>query len=603
MINQSGQKISDNFTLKQHRTDVLVAGGGMSGVCAAIAAARTGANVILVQDRSRLGGNASSEIRMHIVGANNPESTRLWRETGIIEELKLTEVATNPQNSFEVWDLILYDKVISEKNIRLFLDTAVIDASVKNGEILKVRAISSMLEEILDIEARFFIDCTGDATLAALAGAKIMRGREGRDVYGESLAPEKTDMKTMGNSILFTARQFDKAMPFKAPEWARKFEEHDFRHRRIRSWEFGYWWIEWGGELDTIKDNRKIWHELLRIVFGIWDYIKNSGQFPEAINWALDWVGMLPGKRESRRIIGDHILIQRELEQAEVYPDRVAYGGWPMDDHPPGGIDSRDEHPCRQISFRQPYHIPLRALYSLNRRNLLMAGRNISASHVAFSSTRVMATCAAMGQSVGTAAAFCLKHRCLPAKLASDEALLREFQQQLLKDDQPLISIKNEDPEDLARTATISASSETAEGSAKNVIDGVNRNIGDGESHQWQASLKNGSPWIELKWEQPQHIRLIQITFDSGLERLLFLTGEIVNYRRQIRSAQPELVADYSIEAEQDGKWRQLVDVRGSFVRLRRHWIHPIRTAKLRIKVARTQGDELARIFEIRCYA
>jgi len=160
------------FTEKKMETDVLVAGGGLAGVCAAIAAARNGSSVILVQDRSRLGGNASSEIRMHVLGANNPGKTRLWRETGLIEELKLTEAATNLQRSFHMWDLILYDKVISEENITLLLDTAVMDATVQNDRITSVRAISPLLEEYYDIQAEFYIDCTGDATLAAVSGAK-----------------------------------------------------------------------------------------------------------------------------------------------------------------------------------------------------------------------------------------------------------------------------------------------------------------------------------------------------------------------------------------------------------------------------------------------
>ena len=194
----------------------------------------------------------------------------------------------------------------------------------------------------------------GLMALAALAGARCMRGREARDQYGESLAPEAADQKTMGNSLLFQARKHDTPMPFRPPTWARKFTEEDFKHRSIRSWEYGYWWIEWGGELDTIKDNRRIRHELLRILMGVWDYIKNSGQHPESEHWALEWVGMLPGKRESRRIVGEHVMVQRELEAAELYPDRVAYGGWPMDDHPPGGMDARDQPPCQQIHFKQP---------------------------------------------------------------------------------------------------------------------------------------------------------------------------------------------------------------------------------------------------------
>ena len=589
------------YTGKKKQADVVVAGGGLAGVCAAIAAARNGVTVILIQNRSRLGGNSSSEIRMHPLGANNPKQLRIWRETGIIEELKLTDSATNLQRSFEMWDLLLYNKIVSEENITLLLDTAIIDAKVKNGKVTSVKAICPLLEEIYEINARYFIDCTGDATLAALASARYMRGREGKDVFGESMAPEKSDMKTMGNSILFFSRQHDRPMPFTVPDWARKFSKEDFKYRRINSWEYGYWWIEWGGELDTIKDNRKIRHELLRIVLGVWDYIKNSGDHPDSANWALDWVGMIPGKRESRRIIGDHVMIQQEMESAELYADRVAYGGWPMDDHPPGGIDRNDLNPCQQIHFNQPYHIPLRSLYSVNRSNLLMAGRNISASHVAFSSTRVMATCSAIGQSAGSAVAFCVKQDCLPKDITADKDLLHKFQQQLLRDDQAIIGFSNEDPDDLAKKAKVTASAATEQGKALNVIDGYNRNIDDEKIHQWQAPMQGNEPWIQLKWRKAQNISEIQLTFDSGLNRTLFLSGEDSVYFSQTRGPQPETIADYTIEAELNSKWVPIVKGKDNYLRMVRHKIEPVSTGSIRVHIHRTNGDTLARIFEIRC--
>ena len=592
-----------SFEQKSLKTDVLVAGGGLSGVCAAIAAARNGASVILVQNRSRLGGNASSEIRMHVLGANNHEPTKNWRETGIIEELKLTEAATNPQRSFEIWDFILYDKVISEKNITLLLDTSVIDASVQGDTIKSISAISPLLEEYYDIEADFFIDCTGDATLAAVAGAQYMRGREGQDVFGESLAPLKSDNKTMGNSLMFFSKQHDQPMPFKKPDWARTFTKKDFQHRGIRSWEYGYWWIELGGEMDTIKDNRTLRHELLKVVFGVWDYIKNSGEYPASANWALDWVGMIPGKRESRRIMGDHVMIQQEMEKAELYPDRVAYGGWPIDDHAPEGMNNTDQKPNISIKFQKPYQIPLRSLYSKNRPNLLMAGRNISASHVAFSSTRVMATCATMGQAAGTAAAWCESKKCFPKDIVANQNNLQSFQQLLLKNDQSLININNEDPNDLARLAKIRASSETRDGKAQSVTDGWNRHIKDGKTHQWQAPMTGKEPWIELEWDNPQKISEIQITFDTGLSRKLYLSGQDSEYNKQIRKAQPETVSDYTIEVVDAGTFNSLVSVKDNYLRMVCHKIKPVSTRKLRFRIQKTNGDNLARIFEIRCYA
>jgi hypothetical protein len=590
------------YTRRHLAADVLVAGGGLAGVCAALAAARNGASVILVQDRSRLGGNSSSEIRMHVLGANSPKELRLWRETGIIEELKLTDAATNPQRSFEMWDLLLYSKIITEKNITLLLDSSVVSAEIQGSLISGATAMSPLLEEICDLEARFFIDCTGDAALSALCGAELMRGREGQDIYGESLAPARGDRKTMGNSILFFARRHDGPMPFSPPSWARRFAEPDFKHRPIRSWEYGYWWIEWGGDIDTVKDNRRIRHELLRAVMGIWDYIKNSGKHPDSLNWALDWVGMIPGKRESRRIRGAHVLKQQELMLPELFPDRVSYGGWPIDDHPPGGIDRTDIAPYTQIHFKQPYSIPLRSLHSANRRNLLMAGRNISASHVALASTRVMATCAAMGQAAGTVAAFCTRHKLLPDEVTSDPSRVRQLQQLLLKDDQSLLAVTNEDPGDLARTAQVRASAVTAAGRASCIADGWSRDIGDGRSHQWQAPMDAPGPWIELSWPQAQQINQIQITFDSGLHRLLYLTGQDSEYLSQKRGPQPETVADYTLEARVDSRWIILAEVKGNFLRLARHQFEPFSATAVRLQIRRTNGDSLARVFEVRCY-
>ena len=587
--------------LASMQADVVVAGGGLAGVCAAIAAARNGASVVLIQDRSRLGGNSSSEIRMHVCGANHSEALARWRETGLIEELKLTEAATNPQRSFHIWDLILYDKVVSEPNVTLLLDTSVVEAHLDSDRIATVKAVCPSVEERYKIEAAFFVDCTGDGALAAAAGARSARGREGRDVFGEPLAPEQGDAKTMGSSLLYFARQHERPMPFTPPVWARKFTEADFQHRPIRSWEYGYWWIEWGGELDTIADNRRIRHELLRILLGVWDYIKNSGHHPESANWALDFVGMIPGKRESRRIVGEHVLVQGELQRSELFADRVAYGGWPMDDHPPGGMDAKHLPPCRQAPFERPYSIPLRSLYSIDRPNLFMAGRNISVSHVALSSTRVMATCVTMGQAVGTAAAYCARQECLPRDVAANPERMRQLQQILLKDDQAMLWIRNEDEADLARRAKVTCSTETPDGLAASVIDGWNRDIGDGTTHQWRAPMTSGEPWLQLSWDPAQRIANVQLTFDSGLHRPLFLSGEDAAYLPQTRGPQPEIVADYTVEALVDDAWITVVHRMGNILRFVRHRFEPISAGAIRIRVLRTHGDPLARLFEVRC--
>lgn len=584
--------------------DVLVAGGGMAGVCAAIAAARHGARVVLVQDRSRLGGNASSEVKMHIVGADHSGGRPGWREGGILDEIRLADAAHNPQRCWELFDLLLYDKVVSEPNITLLLDSTLFAVDMADDRIETAYVRCDKTEHLYTIHARVYCDCTGDCRLGLEAGAEMRYGREARSEFSEPLAPETPDRKTLGSTILFTSRKHDRPMPFTPPTWARSISKKQLSKRRIGSWEYGYWWLEWGGELNTIHDNQRIRFELLAIVMGVWDYIKNSGDHPESANWAMDWVGMLPGKRESRRLVGDHILTQADLtERPTDLDDAVAIGGWPMDDHPPGGFDAADLPPC--VMVKTPiYNIPLRALSSHNVRNLMMAGRNISASHVAFTSTRVMATCAVMGQAIGTAAAWCGRHNLLPRQLYDDKPRLRQLQQALLRDDQSIHELRNEDPLDLARRATARASGHLARCPAAKVINGYVRDIPGKSVNRWSAELGDEGAWIELNWQQVQRISRIQITFDTGFARPLTLTSQDNYDARMIRGPQPETVRDYTLAYRPtgDGEWVRLTEVQGNYQRLARHAFDPVAAQALRIHVTATHGDPAARIFEIRCY-
>tara|TARA_R110000868_G_scaffold2277_11_gene17058 strand:+ start:1814 stop:3751 length:1938 start_codon:yes stop_codon:yes gene_type:complete len=591
---------TDVYKKKFYETDVLIAGGGMAGICAALAAARNGSKVILIQDRSRLGGNASSEIRMHISGAS--QLNQIWRETGILEELVLTEAVQNPQRSYEMWDFILYDKLISEENITLLLDTALYNAEVVDGKINQIKALCSPTEEISVIKAKFYADCTGDATLAAQAGAQYMRGREAKSKWGESLAVDIEDQKTMGNSLLFTAKKYDKSMPYTPPKWARKYTTKDFLHRNISTYEYGYWWLELGGEIDIVRDGQQNRKDLLAVLFGVWDYIKNSGNHPDSENWALDSIGMIPGKRESRRVEGDYIMKQEDVQAATLFEDRVAYGGWPLDDHPPGGMDTTGEVPYVSIPLKGPYSIPFRSLYSKNINNLLVAGRNISVSHVALSSTRVMATCSTLGQAIGTAMDYCNKNGMLPTELGNSAEHIKILQQVLLRQDQALLGVKNEDKNDLARSAKISASSETEDGRAINIIDGYNREVGDGNTHKWCANMENGEQWILLSWKKPVKINKIQLIFDTGLDRFLRLSAQDWVNDNQIRGQQPETVADYSIEVKGKNIDKVLLINENNYLRLVNHSFNPVEIKQLKISVKRTNGDSLAKIFEVRCY-
>jgi hypothetical protein len=594
-----------NMTLVDLACDVLVAGGGLAGVLATVAAARHGAKVILVQDRSRLGGNSSSEVKMHVVGANNHKGRPGWREGGLLEEFRLDDAINNQQRSWELWDLLLYDKVVSEPEATLLLDTTVYAATTKDGRIDQVMARCDKTEHLYRISPKVCCDCTGDSRLALEAGAEMRSGREARMEFGESLAPEKADHHTLGSSILFTARLYDRPMPFTPPKWARKVTKEHLRLRKITSWEYGYWWIEWGGHLSPIRDNERVRFELLSIVLGVWDYIKNSGNHPDSARWAMDWIGMIPGKRGSRRVNGDHILTQYDLEgKTGDFADAVAIGGWPMDDHPPGGFDRPDLPPFRSVRTQEVYNIPFRSLYSKNIGNLLMAGRNISASHVAFTSTRVMATCGVIGQAIGTAAAVCSHTGLTPRQLYEDKSRLAELQQTLLRDDQTIKNRANEDPKDLARQARVSASHALEHAEPGNIINGMSRDIPGRSINRWTTEMTGDGPWIELSWTSPQKIQEIQITFDTCFQRELTLTASDSINHGIIRAPQPETVRDYTIAYRErvPGPLVELVKVTRNYQRLNRHRFPPIEAHAVRLHVQATNGDKLARVFEVRCY-
>jgi hypothetical protein len=287
-------------------------------------------------------------------------------------------------------------------------------------------------------------------------------------------------------------------------------------------------------------------------------------------------------------------------------PDAVAIGGWGLDEHPPGGFDATELRPFVSTKLPEVYNIPLRSLYSKDVENLLVAGRNASCSHVAFTSTRVMATCAVMGQAAGTAAARCLRSGITPRELAADPARVAELQQDLLRDDQSIKGVRNEDPGDLARSARATASGSTGGSRPENVLDGFVRDADEGAcEHRWLGPMAGGEgAWLALEWDEPREISWVQFTFDTGFHRELTLTSSDSHNRSMVRAPQPETVRDYVVETlDPSGGWVELARVAGNHQRLRRHAFPAVRTNSVRLRVLATNGSEQARVYEIRCYA
>ncbi|MGV9266096.1 FAD-dependent oxidoreductase [Kitasatospora sp. NPDC003701] len=442
------------------RSDITVVGGGLAGVCAAIAAARLGRTVTLVHNRPVLGGNSSSEVRVWVCGATAHGTHRWARESGIMGELYTENQFRNPEGNPYYWDQVVLDAVLAEDDIRLFLNTDVREAAADGPpherRITSVTGWTMGSELLTTFRSTMFLDCTGDGLVGALAGADHRIGRESQAEYGEQWAPAEPDRALLGSTILFYTKDAGRPVKFVPPSFAKDILTTSIpEHRLIRTGDNGcdYWWIEWGGELDTVHDNERIRDELWAAIHGIWHHIKNSGKF-DAQNLTLEWVGAVPGKREYRRFLGDHVLTQTEIMAQEPFEDRVAFGGWSVDLHPAEGMYARSPGAVQHYSDGI-YHIPFRSLYSRNVANLLFAGRNISATHLAFGSTRVMATCATLGEAAGTGAALCVRDGLTPRRLAGR----RELQQTLLRQDASVIGVRNDDPHDLARSARVSASS------------------------------------------------------------------------------------------------------------------------------------------------
>jgi len=581
---------------KELHFDVVVVGGGMAGISAAVASARNGAKTILIQDRPVLGGNASSEMRVTVNGAQ-PE-----RETGILEEILIENWVHNQQESYPVWDHVLYNFVQREKNLTVMLNTQAVDVIMDENIIKAAVCWGISTETEFTIYSKQFVDCSGDGLLAAKAGAEYRTGREGKAEFDESYAPDQADGWVMGECIMMITRDLGRPAPFIAPDYAIPFDyETAFKdkHRQFKQFKEGFWWIEVGSNFDIIAEREEIRHQLMAHFYGVWDFIKNSGKYPEAENLVLDWVGSIPGRRESRRFMGDHILSQKDLMEYRHYDDAVAFGGWSLDEHNPGGIENLSE-PASYFheNFEKIYEIPYRSLYSRNIANLSFAGRNASVTHIALSSTRIIGTCAMMGQAAGTGAALCARRSVNPRRLATD--YIDELQEQLLRDDSYFPNRPAADENDLARMAAVIFASSTLSGDAKALVDGVARDVA-GEVHHWESDGLNTT--LHLEWEKPIQLSKVEMKGDTNLKRKLMMHKNPSHNEEQILGVPPELIKAARIEVRKGGDWVEVAKVENNITRLIKTSFDPVNTTAVRMTFIDTWGHPTVKLFELRCYS
>ena len=391
--------------------DLVVIGGGVAGTTAAISAARLGLQVALIQDRPVLGGNNSSEVRVHLGGRINVEPFPALGD--VVKEIGPSR-GGNAQPAEYYEDEKKMEMVLAEENISLFTSYRAFAVKTKGSRITEVHARHIETSEELKFSAPLFADCTGDGTIGFLAGADYAMGREGRDEFGEPTAPEVADKMTMGSSVQWYSVEEDQPVSFPKFEYGVEFNE-----KNTEKVTMGEWTWETGMNFDQITEFERIRDYGLLVVYSNWSSLKNKIAKEEYANRRLDWVAYIAGKRESRRLLGDLILKEQDITDYVVYPDASAPTTWSIDLHYP---DPKNTEHFPDMEFKSiavhktihPYPIPYRCFYSRNVDNLFMAGRNISVTHVALGTVRVMRTTGMMGEVVGMAASVAAKHNTNP---------------------------------------------------------------------------------------------------------------------------------------------------------------------------------------------
>lgn len=392
--------------------DLVVVGGGVPGVCAAIAAARLGLSVALIHDRPVLGGNNSSEVRVHLAGRMNlGPYPRLGDVVGEIGPAK----GGNAQPAPYYEDRRKLDAVMAEKNIALFLSTRAFAVEMDGMRIAAVVARDIETGRETRCVAPLVVDCTGDGVIGALAGAESRYGRESREETGEATAPDKADSMTMGSSVQWYSREAQEPVAFPEIPWGLTFTDQSCEHVKM-----GEWTWETGMKLHQVMEFERVRDYGMLVVYSNWSFLKNrSTHKAEYAKSRLEWVAYVAGKRESRRLMGDLVLKEQDLVNPVAYPDATACTTWTIDLHypDPKNTDNFPGAEFKSIAKHKPiypYPIPYRCLYSKNVDNLFMAGRNVSVTHVALGTVRVMRTGGMMGEVVGMAASLCKKHTCSP---------------------------------------------------------------------------------------------------------------------------------------------------------------------------------------------
>lgn len=428
--------------------------------------------------------------------------------------------------------------------------------------------------------------------MADLTGAQYRVGREARAEFNEPAAPEIADRKTMGHSCLIQARETTRPIKYTAPEWARDLptdESLKQRNHRPDLYFNNYWWMELGGDRDSLKDSEEIRDDLVKLSFGIWDHVKNHGDHG-ADNWELDFAAFLPGKRESRRYVGDHILNQNEVTDGGKFDDIIAYGGWKIDDHPPAGFE-HDGAPTKYYECPSPFGIPYRCLYSVNIENLMFAGRNISVTHAAMAASRVMATCAILGQAAGTAAALGIKYRIMPRAVQQH---ITELQQQLMEDDCWLPGLKRN-----ISSVCSNALLEAVDSNAEFLRNGVDRPTDDGGDNGCLIPIGGE---IIYTLAEPSFVKEARIVFDSDLDRKTVCGGVKDVRSNPTMCNRPLDMEPFSFPTTMVDGFELIADggviarVKGNYQRLVRIPINREITS-LTLRICSTTGAEKAHIF------